>query len=99
MSYNEMKQRLGRHAANPFDGMTINDCLKRIGSKVAKAERRLAAEPGNVNRKLVRDRLAIQLEWLIAQAKAGKVYPYMDRKAKPKLDIKGSWESPSYHQV
>lgn len=79
--------------------MLLNEALKVVGSKLAKAERRLKAEPNNPNRKAVRDNLAIKLEALVAQARDGRVYEFTDRNARRALKVQGSWETGNVHSV
>lgn len=77
--------------------MLLRDAIRTVGAKLAKAERRLAAMPSDTNRKLARDKLAVTLEGLVAQATAGKVYEYADRVKRPKLKGKGDWRNANPH--
>lgn len=73
--------------------MLLKDAIRTVGAKLAKAERRLSAMPSDTNRKLARDKLAISLEALVAQAQAGKVYEYADRNPRPAFKGKGDWRN------
>jgi len=77
--------------------MLLKDAIRTVGAKLAKAERRLAAMPSDTNRRLARDKLAITLEALVAQATAGKVYEYVDRVKRPTLKGKGDWRNANPH--
>lgn len=81
---------------------TLNAEIHAIGAKLAKAERRLTAEPASVNRKLARDKLAIALEAAIARGLAGMVMPARDRNATRRAKLKGHvdyFNSSAYHEV
>lgn len=68
---------------------TINEELKAVGAKLAKAERRLTAMPDSINRKKARDNLAIILEALIARAHAGMIYAARDNASRGRSKVKG----------
>ncbi len=53
---------------------TVNEELKVVGAKLAKAKRRLDAMPSCPNRRAVVERLSIALEAVIASAHAGRTY-------------------------